>query len=231
MMNSLIRSLILIFLIFCPGTFSAQDAFREMDQVYGPDPLLYNGKKYSYFLPHGTGGHQFLISEEYLTGEVTVKGIKFDGVALNYDIYNQQLLLQCANETGASNIIEVSRAWLESFRLDTLEFKYLNFDRDPRFYQVLGDKPCQILYYWRKNLKLSNFSGHANYTFLPPVKTRYVLTGGELHPFSSKSSLIAIFDPMHKLEIKNYMKNNKIKLKQASDQVMTELINFIGNLN
>jgi hypothetical protein len=87
------------------------------------------------------------------------------------------------------------------------------------------------LYYWRKNLKLSNFTGHANYTFLPPVKTRYVLTRGKLHPFNSKGSLIAIFDPGHKLEIKNYMKNNKISLKQASDQVMTELINFIGNLN
>ena len=34
---------------------------------------------------------------------------------LNYDIYNQQLILKYKNNIGAANLIIISDAWLESF--------------------------------------------------------------------------------------------------------------------
>jgi len=224
------RSLLVIILFFLSGKLISQDAAKEMDRVYGLDPLLYNGKKYTYFLPSGTGGNQFLFSTDYFTGEVTIKGKSFEGITLNYDIYNQQLLLQYASETGAFNIIEISKAWLESFRLGNLEFQCLSFDNDPHFYQVLGDGPFYILYYWRKELRLNNSYGAKNFTFTPSMKSQYVFIGDKLQPFRNNRSLISLFDPGHKSEIKNYIYRNRIKIKNASDQTMTELINYIGNL-
>ncbi len=144
-MKSIMRSLLVIILIFFSGRLVSQDAAMEMDRVYGLDPLLYNGKIYTYFLPAGTGGNQFLLSADYLTGEVTIKGKTFEGISLNYDIYNQQLLLQYVNETGAFNIIEISKAWLEKFRLGNMEFRCLSPDNKPGFYQVLGDGPYFIM--------------------------------------------------------------------------------------
>jgi hypothetical protein len=224
------RSLLVIILLSFSGKLISQDAAKELDRVYGLDQLLYNGKKYAYFLPPGTGGNQFLFSPDYFIGEVTIKGKSFEGITLNYDIFNQQLLLQYANETGALNIIEVSKAWLESFRLGNMNFQYLNFDNGPRFYQVLGDGPFFILYYWRKDLKLDAAYGATYYTFTPTMKSTYVIIGDKLQPFRNKRSLISLFDPGHKPEIKNYMRRNRIKVKKASDQTMTGLINYIGKL-
>lgn len=229
-MNGIMRSLLVIILFSFSVNLISQDAASDMDRVYGLDPLLHNGKKYAYFLPQGTGGNQFLFSPDYFTGEVTIKGKSFEGITLNYDIYNQRLLLQYANETGAINIIEISKAWLESFRLGNLDFKYLRFDNGPCFYQVLGDGPLFILYYWRKDLKLDATYGAKNFTFTPPLKSKYVLIGDQLHPFRNKRSLISLFDPGLVPEIKNYMHENNIRIKNASDKTMTELISYIGNL-
>lgn len=221
---------LVIFVFVFSGKLVSQDSVLDIDRVYGLDQLLYNGKQYTYFLPPGTGGHQFLFSPDYFVGEVTINGKSFEGITLNYDIFNQQLLLRYANESGAFNIIEISKAWLESFRLGDKDFQYLTFDDGPRFYQVLGDGPLFILYYWRKELELDASHGATFFTFSPSLKNQYVLAGDKLLPFRNKRSLISLFDPGHKQEIRNYIHRKKIKLKEASDQAMTELINYIGNL-
>ena len=230
MMKSLIHSLLILLLFSISGKLVSQDVTVDYDHVYGLDPLLYNGKKYSYFLPPGTGGNQFIFSPDFFTGDITIKGERFEGITLNYDIYNQQLLLKFADETGAFDIIEISKAWLESFRVGNMDFKYLSLADVPRFYQVLGNGPVFILYYWQKGLKLDVSYEASNHTFTPPQKTRYVLKDNKLQPFSNKRSLIAVFDPGLKPEIKDYIHRNKIKLNKASDGTMTELINYIGNL-
>jgi len=224
------RSFLVIFLFLFSGNLISQDAVMQLDRVYGLDPLLYNGKQYSYFLPAGTGGNQFLSSGEFTKGDMVIRGIRFLDISLNYDIYNQQLLLTYANETGSFNIIEISKAWLESFRLENLEFRCLSYDNEPHFYQVLGDGPFFIMYYWRKDLKLDATYGAKNFTFTPAMKKKYVLIGDKLRPFSNKQSLVSLFDMQHKPEINNYIQLNRIKIKKASDETMTKLINYISNL-
>jgi hypothetical protein len=132
------RSFSIIILFSFIGNIFSQATSPEFDRIYGPDPLLYNGKKYIYFLPPGTGGHQFLAQPEFTEGEVIIKQIRFSRVSLNYDIYNQQLLLEYPDETGANGIIEVSKAWLDGFHLAGMDFIMHDFGDKPRFYQVLG---------------------------------------------------------------------------------------------
>jgi hypothetical protein len=229
-MKSITRSLLIILLFSFSGNLISQDAAMEMDRVYGLDPLLYNGKIYTYFLPAGTGGNQFLYSAEFIKGDVVIKGVRFLDILLNYDIFNQQLLLQYTGETGAINIIEISKAWLESFRLGKSEFRYLSFEKSPRIYQVLGDGPLFILYAWRKDLKLDVTNGAHNFIFTPAVKNKYVLIGDNLLTFRGKRSLVSVIGPEYKTEIRNYIHVHRIKMKHASDETMTELINYIGNL-
>lgn len=228
-MKSAFRSLSVIILFLSSVNLKSQDCANEMDRVYGLDPLLYNGKLYSYFLPSGTGGNQFLSSVEFIKGDVVIRGVRYTDISLNYDIYNQQLLLQYVNETGALSIVEVSMAWLESFRLGDLEFRCLNPGNGQRFYQVLGDGPLFILYHWNKDLKLGATYGNKNFIFTPAIKFKYVLTGENIRSFRGKRSLISITGQGHKQEIKNYIHVNRIKMKDASDETMTGLINYISN--
>jgi len=229
-MTGSIRSLLLAILLIFSGRLFSQDAFQELDKAYGLDPMLYNGKKYSYFLPSGTGGTQFIYSQDFISGEMVVKGYCARGLDINYDIYNQKLLLRFNDETGASQILEVSEAWLESFRLGDAFFKLLAFNDEKRIYQVLGDGKYQVLYAWSKKLKLGDYAGHSVYTFSPPFKSRFVSIDGAIYPFNSNPGLIRNFPPGLKTVIKKYLKDNGIKVKKATDQAMADLINYISSL-
>jgi hypothetical protein len=125
---------------------------------------------------------------------------------LNYDVFNQKLLLKYNDESGAEMIIEVSEAWLEGFSLGESEFKCLDINGEKRIFQVLGDGPYFILYGWRKSLDLNNSVGAERYVFSGPARTQFVLMDGEVRSFGSKASFIKLFKPANKVEIKAYLK-------------------------
>ncbi len=226
-----IRCTLLLSLFFSfSGTLISQDAAAILDHLYGLDQTLYNGKKYNYFLPPGTNGHQYLLSPDYVAGSVTIRGKCYQNITLNYDIFNQQLLLQYEDETGALSIIEVSKAWLKSFSLGSMNFEFLNLEQNPRLFQVLGESRVRILYYWRKNLNLDIAVGSSDFFFTNAVRDSYVLLDGKLIPLRTKRSLVRLFDPGQRQEIKSYLRKNKVNIKKASDQSMTETITFIDSL-
>jgi hypothetical protein len=229
-MKSTLYILLIILLFSFSKTLISQSNAEVLDQVYGLDQNLYNGKIYSYVIPPGTLGHPFLNSRDYSAGSITVKGRCYQNIFLNYDIFNQQLLLKYIDEKSSQNIIEVSKGWLTSFTFGNMRFEYLNLGQKPHFYQVLGEGQVRILYYWWKNLNLDVTIQSSNYTFDPTVRDAYVLMNGQLKPFSTKRSLVRLFDKQHRPEIKSYLRKNKIKMNKASDQVMAELITFIGNI-
>lgn len=223
-------SILLASLFLFPGTLVSQDAVKALDRVYGLDQTLCNGKTYSTFLPYGTKGNQYLISPEYVTGSVTIKGIRYDGISLNYDIHSQQVVLKYRDESGSMRIIEVSKAWLTDFSLGPRNFEYLTLEQEPRIYQVLGRSPLRILYAWQKTLDLDIAIGSSAFVFSNASRHAFVLMDGKLRPFRSKGSLLRIFDAASRQEIKIYLRKNKIRMKKFSDQAMADMITFIGNL-
>jgi hypothetical protein len=226
-----IKILLLLFLLFSFSlTLMSQDSIKVLDQVYGLDQTLYNGKKYNYYLPIGTKGHQYLVAPVYIAGSLTLKEKCYQDINLNYDIFNQQLLLKYNDENGATNIIEVSKAWIKSFRLGNMKFEYLSLEKNPRYYQVLGEGEVRLLYYWRKSFDLEGSIGSYYYTFSKPVRDSFVLKDGQLKPFNTNQGFIRIFGHEQRPEIKSYMHKNKVRVKKASDQTMSDVINFIENL-
>jgi hypothetical protein len=229
-MKSIICSLLLSILVFSPGMLQSQNDARELDRVYGLDQTLCNGKKYAYFPPSGTTGHQFLLSFLFSSGSVTLKGKCYTDVSLNYDIFNQQLLLQYADENYPLNIIEISQAWLTDFHLGNMKFELLKLEQESKFYQVLGDGPVRILYFWRKTLNLNDAIGSTNLVFSKALRDCFVFMDGQLKPYTTKRSFIRLFDPKNRPEVKSYLRKNKVKVKKASDRVMSEMITVIGNI-
>ena len=228
-MKSIRSFLLACLLLLLSGNLLSQTDLKSLDKVYGLDPLLYNGVKYIYFLPPGTGGHQYLQSPDYFTGSVTIKEETFDGITLNYDIYNQVLLLRYADDKGAFNIIEISKSWLKEFQLGNKYFKYLDLGDGLKFYQFLGEGKIKLVYYWFKNLNL-DVGSSGNFTFTPSFRSSFILKDNRLMPYRNKRGFIDIMGKEHKKEIKKHIRKHKIKLKKATDEEMTELIDYIGNL-
>jgi hypothetical protein len=225
-----VHALLLTILITFSGTLKSQEPVKDLDRVYGLDQTLYNGKKYTYMPPAGTKGNQFLTSSQYSAGTVILKGKTYRDITLNYDIFNQKLLLRYANETGPLNIIEVSTSWLTGFSLGDMKFEFLHLESERQFYQVLGEGRVRILYHWRKTMDLDGSVGAYGFVFSRALRDSYVLMDGQLKQFRTKRSLIRLFDPALWPEIKKYLRKNRINMKKSSDLTMAEMITFIGNI-
>ncbi|MDO8896093.1 MAG: hypothetical protein Q7V19_00475, partial [Bacteroidales bacterium] len=117
-----------------------------------------------------------------------------------------------------------------SFNLEERYFETHVFEDGPRFYQVVGNGSVKIFYFWKKYFELDKAFGSKNFSFSSEIKISYVLMHGKLIPFRSKRGFLAIFPPQQKPEIKAYMRNARFKLKNADDESMADLINFISNL-
>jgi hypothetical protein len=107
---SLRLAIIYLFLFISISEVVAQQNKICTSEVYGSDPLLYNGRVYRFFTPLNTLGNQFFADPQFETGSVTIRGVTYTTLNINYDIYNQQLILEYKNNFGAKNLIIISDA-------------------------------------------------------------------------------------------------------------------------
>ena len=209
----------------------AQTPVLSSNQIYGLNPLLYNGKVYTYFYAANTKGSQFLDGPEFVNGSVQIRGKNFSGILLNYDVYNQKVVLKY--KTRMNNLMEIviSEAWLESFNLDGKYFEILSFPGiKSRIYQVIGQGRYRILYTWSKTYALDHTYGATNFAFSKPVRESYLQLGDKLMHYKSNRNFVALFGPENKSLLNKYLRKNKIKVRKSGQQVSLQLINYCNTL-
>jgi len=230
-MTLLFRILISFSLLFNFYVVSAQHLGDSEDNIYGLDPLLYNGRSYTYFLPSTTGGNQYFNDSGFENGSVTIRGITFNKLVLNYDIFNQELILKYKTDLDGTRVIVISDAWLESFSLRDFNFEQITSqDTLKRIYQVLGTGPSRILYFWKKDLELDNVQGSKKYSFTSAKKEMYLYRGGNILKYRNNKIFYSLFGPDKGTIIKEYLRKNKINVKKATDKTMTKLISYCNSL-
>lgn len=209
----------------------AQAPSGTQDPVYGFDPFLYNGRMY-YFSPQpGTLGTQYLYDEFDLHGSLTVKGNTYSNLSLNYDLYNQQLIMQYRNSLGSPCLVAISDAWLESFTLGGSYFEILPEENpDKHIYQVLGYGAAKVMYYRNKELLLDNMKSSKNHYFSTIRMKKYLLIHGKLTSFNSNRNFVKAFNPEIHNSIKKYLRAKSINVKEANVFIITDLINYCNTL-
>jgi hypothetical protein len=223
----------ILMLILVTGTLiaSAQPDFDTDDPVYGFDPLLYNGRVYHYLPERGTGGNQFLADEYDPNGSITLRGITYLHQILNFDVYNQKVILKYKNATGSTSLIEISGAWFESFDMNGQHFEVeTGADTTRRVYQVLGSGSDKVMYYLKKDKLLYNRPLSGSYYFSKVLRETYVYTGKRKIKYSGNRNFTSAFSPEKQALINFYLNNYKFNFKNPRDSVMTDLINYCKTL-
>ena len=224
------RFLLLLLLAVVSNTAISQSLSDNHDPVYGYDPLLYNGRIYYFYQP-GTGGTQYLHENFDTRGTITLRGTTFTNLSINYDVYNQILVLKYKDAIGSNKLIEVSYAWLESFTLGGYPFEYIGESNETRrFYQVLGSGSKKILYYYRKDMLLHNQAISGLYYFSKTIKEKYVLNDNHIVKFNNNKGFLAAFSTDQQVLIKKYIRKQNINVKKANDVILTDLINYCKTL-
>lgn len=228
-MGELKTAIVFFFMILSSG-ISAQKPHTGIDEVYGSDPLLYNGKYYTFHVPVNTIGHQYLTDKEFQTGSVRLRGVDYNDLKLNYDIYNQQLLLRYPSATGAVNLLIISDAWLEAFTIDDRHFEIITSpDSTKKIFQVLGNGPFRILYHWKKNLELDLSYGAKDHVFTGS-KEMNLYKDDKILAYRNNRSFYSLFNNEQKHVVKEYARRHRINVKKAGDQLMTGLVDYYNSM-
>ena len=211
---------------------NAQEINQGFDKVYGLDPHLYNGKIYNYFVEINTRGNQFLSGNEFIVGSVRIKGVTYPDVLLNYDIFNQQVLLKSQNSLYSNSIIALSQGWLEGFSLGSANFEIISFrDTSQKICQVSGNSDIRILTCWRKEHKIEYYYTTPIYVFSLPEKEMYLQIGPDIKHFSNNRSYISCFGRTAQAVLKNYMRQHKVNVKKADADKLRALTLFCNTLS
>lgn len=228
----LLRMLLLSAFVLASVHALAQTDNENSDPVYGHDPLLYNGRMYTFFPAAGTTGYQYLNAKFDSEGSIKIRGTLFTNVSLNYDVYNQFVVLKYSDALNSSGLIEISPAWLESFTLNGCNFEFVaGADTSRRIYQVIGNGENIIMYFHHKELLIDTRTTARNFYFPDATRDMFILRADRMIRFNTNRTFIHAFSENNQPVVKKYMRKNKIKVKRSTDLVMTELINFCNTLS
>lgn len=232
MQKSILSKLILIqfysLLILIGLSNETFGGIRNSYSVNNLDPVLINGKKYDFYT-HNINGHQFLNNNTFSKGEVTINGEVYTDLMLNLDIYNQQLIMLFKSAQGSDQVIVMSDAWIESFRIDRQFFEYrILADGSKRIFQVVGSKNIKVLYSWSKLMRLNSSSG--KYFFSHPNREAFLLIDEEIKSFRNNRSFANCFSDEKKHLLKKHLKAYKIKVSKLIDSEMESLIHYCNTL-
>jgi hypothetical protein len=197
---------------------------------HGTDQELINGRQFT-FMHYRIQGHPYFMGQEPLAGGVTLSGRQYGGLRLNYDIYDQHLVMEYTLFSSGINKIVLSPLLADAFTIGGFDFEKISLDeKGPLYYQVIrsGNLACYV--HWEKQLTPTQNSLQYLGHFTDPIRTCFLEYGGGLHPFRSRKSFAAIFTENTRREIKRYMRVNGIRFRAASPGELTTLIDFVSGV-
>jgi hypothetical protein len=207
------------------------DARTDYDNVckyvmneYGFDQVLVNGIFYEdkYWRKIG---HQFFLEDQLYNGTLIYRGNEYPGVKMKYDIYDQQLVLYLKLYNSLVWIVPIND-FVTAFSLGNKFFSKYNFRGEPKFYQVVYDTgKLKCLYYWFKQKYDPDIYSKTNSCrFTDSEKKNYLVLNDSIMTYRNNRSFIEIFPVELKARIRQYIRDNQIRVTKSSDEELSELL-------
>jgi len=234
----LIVILLIAVLAPCEGQESQQNNAVSYSQIYEAtqkallqDPLIQNGVYYTYPY-YNAEGHPFLGQKEFETGSIVFREKVYKGLSLNYDLFNHLIILSREYE-GVLQMNLLDPEFVSRFQLKGKSFIHAGFDGGAAaFYQVISEAGSISCYYvWYKDRREIRDSGNRSiYSFSEEKSRRYLLLEGKLYRYKSNKTFVKLFPDSSRAGVKNYLQENRILVMEATDQVMSQLVQHCNEL-
>ncbi|KPK84474.1 MAG: hypothetical protein AMS27_09835 [Bacteroides sp. SM23_62_1] len=204
------------------------------DAIYGKDIRLVNGRVY--FQPNiSAAGNPFFKDPAGMTGSVTVRGTTFTGIKLNYDIFQDYLLLIDEFENGGIMKLVLNKNHTTAFTLEEHQFILLDPSTginipEKQYFEVLFSGKIDLV---QRHEKIIEALAHQEYPYgryTDDNITRFILKDNQLHKFKNRFTLYRILAD-GKSELKKYRRKNSVRnVKNATDQQITGMIEHYNSI-
>lgn len=210
----------------CRSEGSVMEARDTIDKQ-----ILYNGRiwRNNYL---NIGGNQFLFSNEFLPGSVTIDDKVFNGknLGLKFNIFDDELL----TVTGTGTVLQLNKEMVGNFTLD-FEGKTYSFTNLPvdslnslnGFVQVLYDGATPLYVRYKKEIRLRS-SVEESDMFLQSYRV-FVMKDGILHKVNNKKNLTRVLAD-RKDQVKNYIRSNHVRISKNLPESFAPVLKFYDSL-
>jgi hypothetical protein len=205
----------------------SSDLFLLVEKEYGPDPVLINGLYPEDYILDAIG-HPFFKDTLFHRGYVVVHNQKFDNVSLQYNIFDQNIIVSQSVKGSTSLMVIPPDKFISEFRFDDKVFRKLSFNGvGEDFYQVVYDGKIKCLFSFAKKRYVSYHNQkYSSYTFTKDLRKMYLLIDQKFIEFEKAGSFFKCFPEKARPEIKAYCKNKKIRFSRSSEQEIAKLVEF-----
>ena len=241
--SSFIGGALIILILFTGiNTCLAQTGRSGMAEVYreiynstlealNDDPLIQNGVYYSYPY-YSAQGHPFMFDKEFESGSVEFRGKHYEGLSINYELFNQQLILSWEVE-GMLQMSLLDPNFVSGFELNGQQFvKAESEEGVPAYYQVISSKSLISCYYgWYKDRREIRDSGNRSiFSFSERKSRRYLYLEGQLLRYKSNKSFLKILPEEARDQVKAFMQSNSLLVMEAGEEEISRLVSFCNEI-
>ena len=208
--------------------YTAQEISEYAEDRYGPLLELISGEKYYY--PYREAlGNPFLYGEGSQTATLQILGRTYENQRIRFDIYNQFVLLDFNDETGAARSIILEDQFLDHFEVNGVLFKKcLNEQGSSQFGQVIYEGDITCYYLWEKRYSVDTKVGELRYSFSDPTRISLLVIKDQIHSYKSRRSFLRNFQDKNQVQIKFYLNQKSLSFRKISDQEMGLLMEYIN---
>lgn len=205
--------------------------YNLSQEKYGVDQLLANGVFFEDIYRLATG-HPYFRMDNFSKASIIYHNKSYKNIDVKFDIHAQRLIIQL-RQNESPLLIVLTNEFISEFSIFNMQFIKTSFDKQkPVFYQAINDSgTVQCYYYWYKNRKETiNDDDQFIYSFSGDKRRSFILKNEVLSRYSSNRSFRKLFPEDMGPQIKKYLKENKIKVKKASDQEIRDLVTHCQDL-
>lgn len=223
----------IIFYFFLSGFFLLCNISISQNLQSQPDntdkQILYNGKEWRNAYT-AVKGDQFLFSRDFLPASLTINNKTFIGVGINYDIYNDELVIP--TQRGVN--IQLNKEMVDSFTLqfEDKKFKFLNthdsITGTKGYVNVLYEGPTSLYIKYRKEIQL--LAVDDKYDLFFQTSKVFVLKDGDVHQMSGKNDLLKLLEK-NKSQLKDFMKKNRLKVSKKTPESFIPVLRYYDSLS
>jgi hypothetical protein len=206
-----------------PLKINNQDTLKE-------NQVLYIGKMWSDPYPM-IKGDQFLFSREFLPGTLTLNGNSYKNLLINYDIYNDEILVP----KNKSSIVQLNKEMVDSFSVyyAGLKYKFVNTKAD----SLSGIKGFaneiyrgKTVLYVKYKKEIEELAVDDKYDLFYLTYRIYLLKGGQIYPITNKGDLIKILNA-EKTRIRDFLKKNRLKVSKKEPGSFIPVIRYYDSIS
>lgn len=216
-----------------PTSDALSNLTEYANNAYGTDNVVVNGRKYQP-AHYNAKGDPYFLSDEWMEGSLMINGREFEKQELLYNIDIEKVILKTTINNSSKVYLVLNSEFIESFFLGPRLFvnaSKLNLRKEfPGFVEQVYSGRFMVMTRYQKSFVSSYSKSAPNGFYSSTTSMNYIMQDGQLTKVPTKKSLFTYFSTQKK-EIKNFMRKNKIKYKQADSSQLNKLFEYCDEIS